>query len=103
MNKSRFRLGMRVIAKGLVDGVDLKGKIGTIVDILDRDKACSAPIGVQFDEFLGSLIAHSCRNHGKDGYCRYGGLDEFDILGYGCSCEICVKYKEINTNTKAKL
>lgn len=87
-----FKVGMRVKAITLVDDIDLIGWIGMVVEVKEKD------IGVQFDKIInkvdieGKPIGHDCNGHGKEGYCRYGSKEEFEIIGNGCNCNVCMSY-----------
>lgn len=70
---SGFIVGDRVMALGCIDGRDLSGMTGTIVDISDED------ICIEFDE---DIDGHDCDGLGKPGHCRWTVGD--DRVEYIC-------------------
>lgn len=72
---NRFEIGDRVIAIGRVDGKDLTGKIGTV--IYTNSESSMHELCVEFDDsFLGG---HNGNGDGKDGHCRFGLFEEFEL------------------------
>jgi hypothetical protein len=67
-----FREGDRVVAIGMVDGIDLCGLEGTVVFI---EAGSPYPYGVEFDEPIHE--GHSCYGVGKSGFCRFGRREDF--------------------------
>ena len=68
----KFKIGDRVRVKNCFDGINLKGKIGTVIR---KGKRCD--YGVEFDEPI-ELVGHSCDGMGKRGHCRYGYESELE-------------------------
>lgn len=79
----KFKVGDRVMATGYVDGINLSGKTGTVVQL--RQSPSMWAVGVEFDEPIGG---HDCRGSGKDGYCRYGSESEFENIDDSLSIQI---------------
>ena len=67
----KFKVGDRVRVKNCFDGINLKGKIGTVVK-----KGKRYDYGVEFDEPIEN--GHSCDGMGRDYHCRYGYENELE-------------------------
>ena len=67
MNESfveRYSIGDRIVVMDTLDYLNLAGREGTVVDIIN-----GTMIGIEFDEaFPGG---HDCGGVGRDGYCRW--------------------------------
>ena len=77
MTKFKFKEGDKVKAIGSIAGVDLNGLKGTVVHIYST--AANFPIGVEFEKKL-TLGFHNCNGHGRNGHCRYGSENEFELI-----------------------
>ena len=71
--KYGYCIGDKVIAKGKVDGLNLKGSKGKVVDIDEDDM-----VGIEFEKEFEK--GHSCDGLGKDGYCRWCPKGSFKML-----------------------
>lgn len=69
----KFKVGDRVRVKNCFDGVNLKGKIGTVVKEGKR-----YDYGVEFDEPIEN--GHSCDGMGRNYHCRYGYENELELV-----------------------
>ena len=73
----KFKIGDRVRAIGKVDGEDLKGKCGTVIQTEDFSLKCWN-IGVEFDEPFE--CGHDCDGMGRYRCCRWGKMSEFEPI-----------------------
>lgn len=72
----KFKVGDRVRAINKVDGADLIGKCGTVVNA--KAGFWSDRLGVEFDEpFSGG---HDGNGRGKMGHCRFGYVCDFELI-----------------------
>ena len=72
----KFKVGDRVRTINKVDGVDLIGKCGTVVDV--KNGLLSVRLGVEFDEPFPD--GHNCNGRGTSGYCRFGYVCDFELI-----------------------
>lgn len=71
----KFQIGDRVQAIGKVAGLNLSGKIGTIIYVYEKGK--SWDILVEFDNEFEE--GHDGGGRGKSRHCRYGYEKEFEL------------------------
>lgn len=69
----RYKIGDRVRVKKDLDGINLKGKIGTIIT-----RGMYYDYGIEFDDPIAGDKSHNCNGRGKDGHCRWGDEDELE-------------------------
>lgn len=71
----KFELGTRVRVIDKFDGKNLKGKLGTIVEI--KPKSSIYDCGVEFDD---DIAGHTCGGNAKNNHGRYGCFKELEIV-----------------------
>lgn len=95
----KFKVGDRVRAIGSVDGICLRGKCGTVVEILPDDSEYD--LLVEFDEPFPSGHDGPGGRY-KKGCCRWGKEDEFEFESAAAKKEKSTKHPKMVITTDGK-
>jgi len=75
---TQFKVGDRVVATSSdICGLNLKGKVGTIVETILLKSGIVYGLGVEFDNHI---YGHSCNHSAKEGYGWYGASRDFSLI-----------------------
>lgn len=79
--KTKLKIGDEVRCIRIFSGNYLKDEVGVVIHIVNRTMN---PIGVEFEKRIDN--GHDCSMRGKMGHCRWGNIEELEIV-YGTADE----------------